>query len=315
MSVDYLRLSITDRCSLRCFYCQPRLGMVHSPREAILRTEEIIRLVQLLAGEGITRVRFTGGEPLERRDLIDLVKQVRQIPGIKDIALTSNGLRLPLMARDLYEAGVNRVNLSLDSLTQEGFTRICGRSGPPPLDSLHAALETGFSPIKVNTVILRGVNEGEWETMAELTRSLPIAWRFIERMSMGAGDVSDTFLAADELRQRLDTRFGLEPLSPASQPFGGGPARYWQIPGALGQIGFITPVSHNFCGECNRIRLTADGHLRACLLDGRETDLCTPLRTGANDQTLQNLIQGLIAAKPTAENRKMDERPMFRIGG
>jgi cyclic pyranopterin phosphate synthase len=294
--IEYLRISVTDKCNLRCVYCMPLEGLEWLKRDDLLSYEEIARVVRVLAGMGLRRVRFTGGEPLVRKDLADLVRMVKAVPGIEDLSLSTNAVLLDEQADDLRAAGINRVNISLDSLRAERVDAIARRpdSYRRIMAGLDAAERVGFSPIKVNTVLIGGQNDDEIEQFAEITRLRPWHVRFIELMPTGANlDLSqENYVSCQEALRRV-RRIG--ELEPAQGPTGNGPATYYRFPGAPGTIGVITPMSHNFCDRCNRMRLTADGQLRPCLFGHLQTNLRDPLRRG---EDLVPLIEQTLRVKP-----------------
>jgi cyclic pyranopterin phosphate synthase len=294
--VEYLRISVTDKCNLRCVYCMPEHGLPWLQRAELLRYEEIEQIVAVLAAMGLHRVRITGGEPLIRRDLPELVRRLAGIAGIDDIALSTNAVLLPSMADALRAAGVRRINVSLDSLRPERIDAIARRPGSHReiLEGLAAAERAGFEPIKINTVIMRGRNDDEIEAFAKATRERPWHIRFIEVMPVGENlDVSARdFVPASEMLARLRQIGELEPVA---GPAGNGPATYFRLPGAAGTVGVITPMSHNYCDRCNRMRLTADGKLRPCLFGQIETNLRDPLRRG---EPLTPLIEHTLRIKP-----------------
>jgi cyclic pyranopterin phosphate synthase len=319
--IDYLRLSITDRCNLRCLYCMPQDGLPKLSHEDILRYEEILRLTRIVIGMGISKVRITGGEPLVRRDALFLCESIARLPGLKSLSVTTNAVLLAQYAGDLFQAGVKRINISLDTLKPEKYAfitrRDCFREVWRGIEAAHRA---GFFPIKLNTVVMRGVNDDEIEELAQLTVRYPFHVRFIEFMPVN-GEASDSdrrFIAADEILQRLQ-RIGS--LAPVLDENSNGPARHYQFAGASGRIGLISPISHHFCPSCNRLRLTSDGKLRACLFATQEYDLQTPLRQGVSDADLIAIIRSAIAHKPARHaleqggQRKCISRPMVAIGG
>jgi cyclic pyranopterin phosphate synthase len=294
--VEYLRISVTDKCNLRCVYCMPEGGLPWLRRQDILDYEEIVEIVRVMAGMGLKRLRITGGEPLVRRDVTGLVRALNTIPGIEDIALSTNGVLLEAMAAELADAGITRINLSLDSLVPERVDAIARRPGSHAriMAGLDAAEAVGFSPIKINAVIMRGRNDDELEAFARITLDRPWHVRFIEVMPVGENlDVSAAeFISAQEMLEQV-RRIG--ELRPVAGPQGNGPATYFQFPGARGTVGVITPMSHNYCERCNRMRLTANGRLRPCLFGSIETDLRDPLRRG---EPLEPLILQTLAIKP-----------------
>ena len=294
--IEYLRISVTDKCNLRCVYCMPEQGLPWLSRAEILRYEEIAAVVRELAGLGLRRVRLTGGEPLVRRDLPELVRQLAAIPQLTDIALSTNAVLLAPVAEELRAAGINRVNISLDSLRPERIDAIARRPGAHAaiLAGMAAAERAGLLPIKVNTVVLRGRNDDELEDLARITLERPWHIRFIELMPVGenVGSSLDEYVPAAAMLARLQA---IGQLQPVAGPDGNGPASYFQFPGAAGTVGVITPLSHNYCDRCNRMRLTANGRLRPCLFGDIETDLREPLRRG---EPLEPLIRQTLASKP-----------------
>ena len=294
--IEYLRISVTDKCNLRCVYCMPEEGLPWLRREQILSYEEIAAVVRSMAAMGLSRVRITGGEPLVRRDLPTLIRMLRAVPGIRDIALSTNAALLANMADDLRRAGLDRVNVSLDSLRPDRIDAIARRPGSAAAiyAGLDAAESAGFAPLKINCVVMRGRNDDELADFARITRSRPWHVRFIEVMPTGDNlDVSrDQFLAADEILAELG-RIG--ELRPVDGPSGNGPARYFAFAGAPGTVGVITPMSHNYCDSCNRMRLSADGQLRPCLFGFAQVDLRTALRAR---QPLEPLVRQALRIKP-----------------
>ncbi len=294
--IEYLRISVTDKCNLRCVYCMPEEGLPWLRRAELLRYEEIEEIVSVMAGMGLRRIRITGGEPLIRRDIAVLVRGIAAIPGIEDIALSTNAVLLPLMADELHAAGVTRINVSLDSLRPDRIDAIARRPGSHRqiLDGLAAAERVGFEPIKINTVIMRGRNDDEIEDFARAILERPWHVRFIEVMPVGENLAvsADEYVPALEMLGRLRSIGELEPVA---GPAGNGPATYFTFPGAAGTVGVITPMSHNYCDRCNRMRLTADGKLRPCLFGDIETNLRDPLRKG---EPLAPLVEHTLRIKP-----------------
>ncbi len=295
-SIDYLRISVTDKCNLRCVYCMPLHGLEWLRRDQLLTYEEIAQVIRVLAGMGLRRVRLTGGEPLVRRDLPELVRMLAAIPQIQDIALSSNAVLLEEMAEELRDAGVQRVNISLDSLRPERVDALARRPGSFEriMAGIAAAERVGFAPIKINCVVMRGRNDDELAEFAAATRERPWHVRFIEVMPVaGSLEISaQEFIPAIEMLERLRT---IGELEPTAGPAGNGPATYFRFPGAPGTVGVITPMSHNYCDRCNRMRLTADGRLRPCLFGDLHTNLRDPLRAG---EALEPLIRQTLAIKP-----------------
>lgn len=314
--VNYLRISVTDRCNLRCIYCMPPEGVPLASHEDILRYEEIHLVAQAAAELGITKLRLTGGEPLVRARLTDLVTMLAGVPGIDDISMTTNGILLERYAIELKSAGLHRVNVSLDTLRKERFHKIT-RVGKldDALRGIEAARKGGLNPVKINMVVMKGINDDEILHFALFT--LRDGWnvRFIEYMPFTEeGKKNHLLVPVAEMMQRIETLGRLEPHIPS----GGGPARYYRLPGASGTIGFISPVTDCFCKECNRLRLTADGKLRPCLFSDEEIDLREPLRQGATVEDIKLLIQQAVSCKP--EKHKLVagvtcERFMAQIGG
>ena len=295
-SIEYLRISVTDRCNFRCIYCMPKDGLQWLPKAEILSYEEITAIVRQLSTLGLRRLRITGGEPTIRPDLESLVRQLRAIDGIEDIALSTNGAKLPALARSLREAGLDRVNMSADSLRPGRIAAIARRDvGFDPIAAASAAEDAGLSPVKVNVVVLRGTNDDEIEDFARLTLERPWHVRFIELMPVG--DLRELtwehVVPSDEVLSRISTIGALSPDGGPSR--GNGPARYYRLAGAAGTVGVITPMTHTYCGSCNRVRLTADGRLRTCLYGDHEVNLRDPLRRG---EALEPLFREALAGKP-----------------
>ncbi len=294
--IEYLRVSVTDKCNLRCVYCMPEEGLPWLRRDQLLSYEEIAGIVRVMAGLGLRRVRITGGEPLVRRDLHRLVRMIRAVPEIEDVALSTNAVLLHEQAWALRDAGVDRVNVSLDSLRPERVDAIARRPGSAGavFRGLEAAERAGFAPIKVNCVVMRGRNDDEVADFAAVTRERPWHVRFIEVMPTGEnlGVSADEFVSADEILESV-RRIGA--LEPVAGPAGNGPARYFAFPGAAGTVGVITPMSHNYCDRCNRMRLTADGQLRPCLFGHQQTNLRDPLRRG---EPIEPLVRHTLRIKP-----------------
>ncbi|MBF7082588.1 GTP 3',8-cyclase MoaA [Desulfallas sp. Bu1-1] len=318
--INYLRISVTDRCNLRCVYCMPPEGVEVIPHHEILSIEEILAVVKAGVRVGIKKVRLTGGEPLVRRGILDLIAGLRDIPEIDDIAVTTNGILLREMATDLKAAGVNRVNISLDTLKPDRFRRITrGGDLSRVWCGINAALETGMSPVKINTVAIRGFNDDELVDLARLTLDHPLHVRFIELMPVGASDAwaGGKFVATGEVRELLTRNLGN--LVDEKKVPGNGPARYSRLPGANGTVGFISAVSNHFCAECNRLRLTSTGQLRPCLFNRRETDLKQALRSGAGPDELAQIFREAVMNKPDghdlAAGWQRDDRVMSQIGG
>ena len=307
-SIEYLRISITDRCNFRCVYCMPAEGLPWLPKQEILSYEEIVAVVRELAPLGLRRLRITGGEPTIRPDLPALIAQLREVPGIEDIALSTNGVRLPDLAPALRAAGLDRVNISVDSLRPERIAAIARRDfGFRPERALEASLAAGLDPVKLNMVVMRGVNDDEVVDVAALTQRLAVHVRFIELMPVGEmAHLTDAHIVPSaEVLARVAT---LGPLAEDAGPVrGNGPARYQRLAGAPGTIGVITPMTHTYCGSCNRVRLTADGRLRTCLYGDHEVNLRDPLRRG---EPLGPHFVRALAEKPLAHDLLQ-----LRVGG
>jgi cyclic pyranopterin phosphate synthase len=318
--IKSLRVSVTDKCNFRCRYCMPAEGLEWLERDELLSFEEIERLVRVLARMGVDEVRLTGGEPLVRRDLPVLVGMLAATPGVRDLSLTTNGVLLDRFAAPLVEAGLRRLNVSLDSLSHVRFAEITRRDA---LDRVLAGLAEAerhpeLRPIKVNCVAIRGFTEEEVPALAELARRKPYVVRFIEFMPLDADQAwrGDDVLTGGEIRALIEERWPLEelPAKPSST------ARRFRFADGAGEIGFVNPVSEPFCSTCDRIRLTADGQLRTCLFSRREWDLKTPLRDGSSDERLEELIRFAVAHKEL--KHKINDpgfvrasRSMSQIGG
>ena len=328
--IQYLRISVTDRCNLRCTYCMPPQGIPSHSHGGILRYEEIETIVRAAARLGITKVRLTGGEPLARLGIVDLVRMLARIPGVDDLSMTTNGTLLVPYANELKNAGLRRVNISLDTLRPDRFRTITRRGHlADTLQGIEAARVAGLDPVKINTVVIRGMNDDEVVDLARQT--LLASWnvRFIEWMPIGsetlsgddpseaAGDWHARVVTAVEMREQIEQALG--PLAPADGGTGAGPACYYRLLEASGTVGFITPISEHFCQHCNRLRLTADGQLRPCLLSDDEIDLRAALRQGAGVDQVQDLLLAAIGRKPRQhhldESLDVHERLMSQIGG
>ncbi len=314
--INYLRISVTDRCNLRCIYCMPASGVDLMSHSNILSYEEIYTIVQAAARLGINKVRITGGEPLVRLGLPRLISMLGGIDPIDDISLTTNGILLGGCAAELKAAGLRRVNVSLDTLKPDRFEFITRGSGlDKVLEGIEAARRVGLNPVKINTVVMAGINDDELLDFARKT--IDDGWhvRFIEFMPVNGNGHHQLVTVAD-MRKRLEPLGELEPCLPS---IGNGPAKYFRFPHASGTVGFITPVSEHFCFECNRLRLTADGKLRPCLMSEDEVDLKTPLRSGISLAGVESLIKETVARKPLrhhlAEGYVLKDRPFSQVGG
>ncbi len=314
-----LRVSLTDRCNLRCVYCMPEDGIDFRPPAELLQDDELVMLVEIAAELGVTKVRLTGGEPTVRPRIVDLVRRIGTIPGITDLAMTTNGILLDALARPLAEAGLTRVNVSLDTLDPVKFERITrGGRVDRVVAGIGAAEAWGLRPVKLNAVVVRGFNDDQVVPLAALTLDRPWEVRFIEVMPFGevAGVADAGIVASEETRHKIEAALGrLEPLDLT----GDNPARTFRLPHAAGTIGLISPVSEPFCAKCGRIRLTADGRLRLCLLRDDEEDLLTPLRAGASRDEMKARFRAAAYRRPfghaLAEKLYPEKRVMIQIGG
>ena len=326
--IDYLRISLTDRCNFRCIYCMPAEGVCPMGHDEILRIEEIEAIARVATRIGIRSVRLTGGEPLVRKGVVDLVAALSDMPGIENVSMTTNGVLLPEMADDLKAAGLSRVNISLDTLDPEQFTFITrvGRL-ESTLNGIDAALEAGFNPVKINAVTVRSLNQ-DYLAFAKLSIDRPLHVRFIEYMPVGDSSGSDgsgwgkqDVVPSEELLQIINERAVAEGLpelvstSDDDKPLGWGPARYFQFPGAQGTVGFISPLSRHFCSQCNRLRLTADGKLRPCLFSDREIDVRAALRNGGEEAVHECFLEALNLKPDDHHDKVGTERNMSQIGG
>ncbi|WP_289023483.1 GTP 3',8-cyclase MoaA [Desulfobacter postgatei] len=320
--INYLRISVTDRCNFRCIYCIPAAPFKRIEHDSIARYEEILRIVRLGCDMGITKVRVTGGEPFVRKGIFSFIRRLCRIPQLKEISITTNGSCLnPDKIKELMDMGIQRLNFSLDTLVPEKFIRITQRDQFQRVwDNIMAALDIGMSPIKINTVALKGFNDDEIQAIAGLTREYPFHVRFIEYMPMGDTDVdADRQILTRDIKDIIINTHG--PLAPVPKGINDGPAKTYRLAGAPGILGFITPISSNFCSECNRLRLTSRGTLRPCLLSNKETDILTPLRNGADDEALKQLMVTALKDKPLYHNlekrtaRDVPLNHMTAIGG
>jgi len=348
-TIDYLRISVTDRCNFRCVYCMPEQGFPVAPKPELLTFEELERLVRIAASLGMRKIRLTGGEPLVRKDLPELVARFSAIPGIDEISLTTNAYLLDLYAKPLKEAGLTRINVSLDTLQSDRFKAIARRGDfERTMRGIQLAQEVGLHPLKVNCVAMRGVNDDEFVEFARWTLEEDVHVRFIEIMpirwnmdEVGGFDAMQPhgdrgllqlnkvegdmltdlqmrkmMINASEIIDRIEMALG--PLEPHEIPTNG-PARTYKLAGAKGTVGFISQISHDLCVRCNRLRLTADGFLRPCLMSDGELSLRDPMRAGASDEDLRDLILHVVAHKPErhylAEGQKVTGRGMSQIGG
>lgn len=316
-----LRVSVTDRCNIRCFYCMPDENVRFRPRHEILSFEEIERFVRVMAGLGVNKLRLTGGEPLVRADLPKLVHRLAKIPGIQDIAMTTNGILLEEHAQALKDAGLSRINISLDALSEETFRRIARRDGlDRVLAGIHAAKRVGFQRIRLNAVAIKGITEPEIVPLANFSREHGMELRFIEFMPLDAEQNWDyeQVLSGDDIRASIEDAIG--PLEPAARPDPSQPATDFRYTDGGGTIGFINPVTQPFCEDCNRLRLTAEGKVRNCLFSTVEWDARAILRGGGNDEELAQLVRDCVLAKKPGHgidsaDFQRPERAMYEIGG
>ncbi len=317
-TINYLRLSVTDRCNMRCFYCMPKEGIVKKGHNAVLSYEELLLIASIAVEIGIEKIRITGGEPLVRNGIVSFLEQLARIPGLRHLALTTNGLLLEEMAADLYHAGVQRLNVSLDSLNPNTFSEITrGGNLKKVLAGLDAAEKTGFPPPKINCVIMRGVNDSEILDFADMTLSHGNSIRFIEYMPAIKEDGWQRYcISGEEIIERIAGKYTLEQVDKG--PFAG-PSRDFRIPGASGSIGIITAVSGHFCSECNRIRVTSTGQAKGCLFSDERTDLVPWLRP-PDRQALAEVLKGIISGKPERHGISQDgyvhrNFTMSQVGG
>jgi len=320
--IDYLRISITDHCNLKCYYCTPFSGRGHLARSEILTYEEMLNVARAAAAIGITKIRVTGGEPLVRKGVVEFCRMLSELDGLKSLALTTNGIYLAEMAEPLFKAGVRRINISLDTLRPKRFEKITGYDWlPRVLAGIRRAEQTGMKPIKINTVVMRGINDDEIEDLARLTLDKPYHVRFIELMptdSSAYGDYESLYMPVEEIMKKIN-QIDRAQIGPATDSYG--PAKLCKLPGATGRVGFIAPISWHFCGSCNRLRLTADGKIKTCLFSQEEIDIKTALRTGATQKDIIDIFRQAVAEKPSGhhlnakEHQNVCQRAMRAIGG
>ena len=315
--VDYLRVSVTDRCDLRCVYCMPPEGIPLKPVSEILTYDELIRTVRVAASLGVRKVRVTGGEPLVRRGIVSFVRRVAEIREIRDLGMTTNGTALSGMAVPLRQAGLSRVNISLDTIRRDRYAEITRRDAlPKVIEGIEAAIRAGLSPVKINVVLLHGLLRSEVDDFFTMAREMPVKVRFIERMPIGCSP-SEGYVSAAGIRERILSLPGVrEERNGASSA-----AVTFEVPGFAGRLGIISPVSWKFCSDCNRLRVTADGRLRTCLF-GRETlDLRGVLRSGRGDDAVADLFREAVRTKPQGHDLcaggdvPSPAEPMSRVGG
>ncbi len=295
-TIEYVRLSVTDKCDLRCFYCLPKTFKDFKEPVSWLTYDEIVRVISVFSDLGVSRLRITGGEPLVRKNLPQLVSRLNQIAGVDDLSLSTNAVQLKKHAQSLKQAGLSRLNVSLDSLDPINFKSITGGKLDKVLTGLHAAKQAGFKPIKINMVMMKGVNDHEVNDMVQYCIEHDFTLRFIETMPMGDTGrcATDHYISLDVIKKRLEEKYQLvSGIMP-----GGGPAKYVQVKGTDLRIGFITPISQHFCESCNRVRLSAEGVLYLCLGQNDKVELRPLLRKGISDSELQDIILHAISLKP-----------------
>lgn len=320
--IDYLRISITDRCNLRCIYCMPEEGIELLSHDKVLTFEEILRVVKNAAALGISKIRITGGEPLARLGVVKLIKDIKQTPGIEEVSITTNGILLENYIDELIEAGLDRLNISLDTLNEETYKEIT-RNGSLKkiLTGINLAIQKGISRIKLNTVIIKEMNFSEIMDFVKLSEEKPIDVRFIELMPIGEGS-KFTSVSNEEIKSIIAEERNLTPFL---HKIGSGPATYYKSPLSKGSVGFISAISHEFCGECNRVRLTAEGFLKLCLHWNKGIDLKKLLRNGIDDEKLLEMLSQAIIKKPAKHEMNkinsiekhfdLEKRKMYQIGG
>ncbi len=318
--IDYLRLSITDRCNLRCVYCMPMRGLTFIPNDELLSPLEIEAVVRAAAEAGFTKIRLTGGEPTLRQDIIQIIKRIKSVSDIKELTMTTNGYLLPKLAKKMTEAGLDRVNIHIDAVNHHQLMKTMRLAQPSAAwEALDAAEDAGLTPIKLNAVVTRGFNEGDAHELARLTLYHPWDVRFIELMPLGApaGIALKNFVSTEETIALIEAKLG--PIFPLNGGVLDGEARLYRLPGAEGTLGFISPISNPYCDDCNRMRVTADGKIRLCLLSDQEINFRDTLRGGGSHQDLLALFQKAVAHKPMGH--KLEEgihpelRTMSQIGG
>ena len=315
----YLRISLTERCNLRCTYCMPEEGVQLQAQERIMTFEEIERIARVFVSEGVDKIRLTGGEPLVRKDVEKLIRKIGSIEGLKTFAITTNGLLVPKKMQALHSAGINLMNISLDTLNPKKFEFITRRKGfDIVMKAIDMAIDYGYNPVKVNCVVMKDFNENELGDFVEFTRTKPVEVRFIEYMPFDGNGWNDTkFLSYTDMIKRI------EEAHPTLTRLEDGPndtSKTYQVPGFTGKVGFITSMSEQFCGSCNRLRLTADGNLKVCLFGKAEISLRDVMRDGGSDDDLRAIIQAAVLRKKAAHAgmynlAEMENRPMILIGG
>jgi len=309
--IEYVRLSVTDKCNLRCFYCMPKGFKDFEQPKHWLTFDEIEQVIRAFTELGVARVRLTGGEPLVRKNIAGLAQRLTALPGLDDLSLSTNAVLLEKQSDELSRAGISRINISLDTLNAERFREITGSELQPVLDGLMAAKQAGFSPVKINMVAMKGINDDEFENMVEFCLEHGFTLRFIETMPMGATgeDATDHYLDLQTVKQQLAEQYE---LIPGVMP-GGGPARYVQVKNTELRIGFITPISQHFCESCNRVRLSTDGTLYLCLGQNDKVELRPLLRQGISDDELKAVLIDAIRLKPQKHEFKDKPEQVVRL--
>jgi GTP 3',8-cyclase len=316
--LDYLRISVTDRCNMKCIYCMTHEKTSKLPCKDILRYEEIFRIAGIFANLGVSKIRITGGEPLVRKGICEFLAMLSGLKGVSDLSITTNGVFLKENITKIKSAGIRRLNISLDTLDRDKFIKISGIDAFSKVwESIMEALDMGFDPVKINMVALRGINDDEIPDFAGLSFSYPFHIRFIEYMPIGTSEMKSRQILAPEIKDRISSIGRLDPVDNTSSD---GPAERFRFENAKGEIGFIKPISEHFCNSCNRLRLTASGYLKTCLLSDSETDLKTPLRNGCSDNELTDIILKAVYKKPfehplVANHSGMISGRMSAIGG
>lgn len=319
--IDYVRISITDRCNFRCSYCMPSDGVNLLEASEVLSYEELLRVIAILGQYGVSKVRLTGGEPLVRKGIVDFIRGIKAIGTVKDLAMTTNGSLLGDMARQLKAAGLDRVNISIDTLDPQRFASITGKDAiKDTFYGIESAIEAGLSPVKLNVVVTEALSTEDINYFVDQVYRRPLAVRFIEYMPVGRCGIRPGFSIAAVKSLINAAGFGaLEPVTAVGM--GNGPAKYYQLPRGVGVFGFITPISEHFCQQCNRIRLTADGRFKPCLLSNDEVEIKSALRSGASDQVIANLFIKALQRKPArhmlgdCQGGEGLARKMFQVGG
>ncbi|MBN2656969.1 MAG: GTP 3',8-cyclase MoaA [Spirochaetales bacterium] len=320
--IDYMRVSLTDRCNFRCRYCMPEEGIDMLSHREILSFEEILRVISVAVKRGITKIRLTGGEPLVRKGVPGLIRRIKSIEGISSVSMTTNGYLLGEMAHELKESGLDRVNISLDSIKREKFQHITRRDGlEMVISGIDKAIEAGLSPIKLNTVVIGGTNDDEILDLVRFAAGRKLTLRFIEQMPF-SDDNRDDFISAHEIKDIIAGKFGTASVPDIDESAlfkGFGPSEHYRFGENGPVVGFITPISNHFCSRCNRLRLTADGKLKPCLLSHDEIDLRTALRSGCSDRDLEGILSYAVDRKPKGHLLNSDiferSRGMSKIGG